>query len=103
MNAPPYSLASKELANAEALQELIISLLVESLEEEQIDPEDIDLRQPLGSYGLSSVQALVLLGKLEKQVGFALSPTVLWNYPTIQALAGWLVEEIEAAAHRQEI
>ncbi|UFP94732.1 acyl carrier protein [Gloeobacter morelensis] len=96
-------MASKELANAEALQELIISLLVESLEEEQIDPEDIDLRQPLGSYGLSSVQALVLLGKLEKQVGFALSPTVLWNYPTIQALAGWLVEEIEAAAHRQEI
>ena len=52
-----------------------------------IDSEEIDLGQPFAAFGLDSARALVLVGELETWLGQRLSPVVLWNYPTIEALA----------------
>jgi len=48
----------------------------------RIDPE-----QPMSSYGLHSIAAMRLLDKLEAWLGRRLPPTVLFDYPSVRALA----------------
>ncbi|MBK1986544.1 acyl carrier protein [Sphaerospermopsis aphanizomenoides BCCUSP55] len=60
-----------------------------------VNPDEIDIREPLDSYGLDSAQAMVLAGKAEKFLGFKLSLIHLWYYPTIEELSQRLVEELE--------
>jgi acyl-CoA synthetase (AMP-forming)/AMP-acid ligase II/acyl carrier protein len=55
--------------------------------ESGIDADELDLEQPFASFGLDSARALLLVGDLESWLGRRLSPVVLWNYPTVQALA----------------
>jgi acyl carrier protein len=58
-----------------------ISALVE------IEPKDIDVTKPLEYYGMDSMQAMHLSGDLAEWLGRQLSPTVVWDYPTIELLA----------------
>ena len=60
-----------------------------------VNPEEIDIQQPLDSYGLDSQQAMILASKAEKILGFKLSLMYLWYYPTIQQLAQRLAQELE--------
>ncbi|MGH8000071.1 MAG: acyl carrier protein, partial [Brasilonema sp.] len=60
-------------------------------------PDAIDRRQPLDSYGLDSAQAMSIVSKGEKWLGFELSPILLWHYPTVEALSQRLAEETEAS------
>ncbi|MBD2293393.1 acyl carrier protein [Anabaena sphaerica FACHB-251] len=60
-----------------------------------VKPEEIDIREPLDSYGLDSSQAMILASKAEKFLGFKLSLIHLWYYPTIEELAKRLAEELE--------
>src|SRR5688572_12796208 len=53
----------------------------------EIDPKDIDVSKPLEYYGMDSMQAMHLSGDLEEWMGRTLSPTVVWDYPTIDLLA----------------
>src|SRR5688572_8995288 len=53
----------------------------------EIDPKDIDVAKPLEYYGMDSMQAMHLSGDLEEWMGRTLSPTVVWDYPTIDLLA----------------
>jgi acyl carrier protein len=50
----------------------------------------LDRRTPLGSYGLNSLMALELRNRIESDLNVQLVATVLWNYPTILALAEYL-------------
>ena len=52
-----------------------------------IRPEEVDTRKPLASYGLGSLQAVRLASELEQWLGRKLSPTLAYDYPTIDALA----------------
>jgi acyl carrier protein len=53
----------------------------------EVDPQTIDIRKPLEYYGMDSMQAMHLSGDLEDWLGRQLSPTVVWDYPTIEQLA----------------
>ena len=55
------------------------------------DPALLDARQPLATYGLTSRDAVELSADLEIRFQCTLSPTVLYNYPTIERLANFLV------------
>ncbi len=57
------------------------------------NPQEIDIRQPFISFGLDSAQAVGLAGDLEEWLGRELSPTLIWDYPTIEALARHLALE----------
>ncbi|MGW4525532.1 beta-ketoacyl synthase N-terminal-like domain-containing protein [Amycolatopsis sp. NPDC004378] len=50
----------------------------------------VDLDRPLHETGLSSRDATVLAADLGRFVGRPLEPTLVWQYPTITALAGHL-------------
>ena len=68
-------------------------------------PVEIEVRQPFVRYGLGSAQGLELAAKLEDWIGFRLPPTLVWDYPTIEAVSRALAEDPEgvaAAADYQE-
>ncbi|MEV8361732.1 acyl carrier protein [Streptomyces niveus] len=61
-------------------------------------PDGIAPDVPLAEYGLDSVAALSLCGDIEDDFDLVVEPTVAWDYPTVQALAGHLMDELTAAA-----
>ena len=60
-----------------------------------VNPEEINIREPLDSYGLDSAQTIIIATKAEKFLGFKLSLMHLWYYPTIEELSLRLSEELE--------
>ena len=51
---------------------------------------DIDTSLPFARYGLDSVQAARLSGDLEEWLGRSLLPSLMYDYPTPEALAHYL-------------
>ncbi|MEV0614527.1 SDR family NAD(P)-dependent oxidoreductase [Nonomuraea sp. NPDC050404] len=49
--------------------------------------EHVDPDRPLGEYGLSSRESVAVAGELAGLLGRELSPTLLWEHPTINRLA----------------
>ncbi|MDZ7992526.1 MAG: type I polyketide synthase [Nostoc sp. EfeVER01] len=60
-------------------------------------PADIDIREPFVRYGLSSREAVSLVGDLEEWLQCHLSPTLLWEYPTIKTLVEHLTHKSKAS------
>lgn len=85
--------AHKNLPKAVEIQNWIISYLAELLE---VDQEAIDITIPFDRYGLDSSAAIELSGDLEDWLGRELVPTLLYDYPTVEALAKHLSEECQA-------
>nr|AGH69801.1 NRPS-PKS [Nostoc sp. 'Peltigera membranacea cyanobiont'] len=75
---------SKVHLSEEEIQDWLIAQLVHRL---NISPTQIDIREPFARYGLASREAVSLVGELEEWLVCELSPTLLWEYPTIKALA----------------
>jgi len=66
----------------------IVDWLVRHIAERlHVPPEEIDPREPLASYGLSSTEGVALSGDLEEWLGRDLPATLVWDYPTIERLA----------------
>lgn len=82
----------------DAIQSWLVSKLAERL---KLEPDDLDIHQDFADYGLSSIEAVNLSGELENFLGCRLSPTLLWDYPTISLLAEYLVEETAHGIERE--
>jgi acyl carrier protein len=76
----------------EEIQAWLISNIAALVE---IDPKSIDIQKPLEYYGMDSMQAMHLSGDLADWLGRQLSPTVVWDYPTIELLANHLAKNEE--------
>jgi acyl carrier protein len=61
----------------------------------KLPPARIEARKPLGNMGLTSLLAMELRNRLEALVERPLSATLAFNYPTIEALVGFLAGETE--------
>lgn len=69
-------------------EEVIHSWLVERVAERLgVAVRQVDSRASLAHYGFDSAQILGLMGELEAWLGRRLDPTLLYEYPTIDALA----------------
>lgn len=77
------------MLNTSEIQEWLITHLAELL---HIAPDTIDIHDPFSNYGLSSRDAVTLSGDLEELLGRRLSPTLVYEYPTIGLLAHFLGE-----------
>src|SRR5262245_33089513 len=64
----------------------------------EVDPANLDPREPFASFGLDSRTALSLAGDLETWIGRQLPPTLVWDYPNIDELSRHLANEDEPAA-----
>lgn len=78
------------LLTAEEIQVWIVSYLAQQLE---IDPDEVDVTMTFDQYGLDSSTAIGMTGELEDWMGKQLDPTLLYDYPTIKALAQELAKE----------
>ncbi|GAC1343814.1 MAG: type I polyketide synthase [Ktedonobacteraceae bacterium] len=81
---------NKQLPTAKAIQAWLVFQLSEVLE---VEPQNIDIREPFTNYGLTSRDAVSLSGDLEDWLGRELSPTLAYEYPTIESLARHLAGE----------
>lgn len=71
----------------ESIQTWLLTKLSEQL---KIAASEIDIQEPLARYGLDSMTAVTLSGELETWLGRSVSPTIVYDYPSIQALSQYL-------------
>lgn len=72
----------------EAIAEWIVTRISQVV---NLDPDEIDLDEPLARYGLDSSVLLSLTADLSDKIGHQLMPTLFWEYPTIDALTAYLI------------
>jgi acyl carrier protein len=58
-----------------------------------VAPDAIDVETPLADLGIDSVLGMRLCADLEHEMGFAVETTIVWDYPTIDAIAAHLATE----------
>lgn len=73
---------------SQGIQKWLISWLCEEL---NVEAQEIDVNEPFVNLGVSSRQAVVLMGDLENWLGFEIDPSLAWEYPTIQDLSEYLI------------
>ncbi|MEE4138722.1 acyl carrier protein [Pseudomonas viridiflava] len=66
-----------------------LSAMVE--QEMRLEQGSVATDRNLAEYGLDSIAALTIAGDLEDELGVELPPTLLWDYPSIDDLANYLV------------
>lgn len=84
--------------SADEIQSWIIDRFAAEL---GIPASEIDPSAPFSSYGFDSLKAVNLIGALSERLDRDLSPTLAWDYPTIERLAQHLggKTQSEHAAH----
>ncbi|MCB0121217.1 MAG: SDR family NAD(P)-dependent oxidoreductase, partial [Caldilineaceae bacterium] len=65
------------------------------------NPEQIAIRQGLTELGMDSLMAVELRNHLVKSLACALPATLLFDYPTIEALADYISEDLQRALGEQ--
>ena len=55
-----------------------------------LSPSEVEVSTPFLEFGMSSLDAVELTGRLEVFLKRRLSPTMIYNYPNVSALASWL-------------
>lgn len=76
-------------------EEIEAWLLVHIAQGLSVDPQRIDVNLPLTRYGLDSIVAIELTADLEDWLERSISETLLWDEPTISAIATYLATEEE--------
>lgn len=74
---------SPKQPTAEEIQDWIVAYLADLLE---IEPDEVDVTISFDRYGLDSSAAVGMTGDLETWLGKELDPTLLYDYPTVEAL-----------------
>lgn len=78
-----------EPPTAEDIQLWLVAKVAELV---AVDPDEIDITEPFARFGLDSIAAAGLSGDLEDWLDRRLSPTLVWDYPTIELLAQHLAD-----------
>ena len=76
--------AAAEPPTEEAIQTWLVERIAKALE---MGDRRIDVETPFARLGLDSRTAVGMSGELERWLGRRLSPTLIWDFPTIAALA----------------
>jgi 8-amino-7-oxononanoate synthase len=74
----------------EAVHARLVSLVAEALD---VAPETISISRPLRDYGFDSLAAVTLTAELEDWLGRPVDPALVTDYPTIEALSGFVASE----------
>lgn len=74
-------------------QEIVSWLQTQIAAETKTEPARIATNVPFTDYGLDSIIIVTLVTNLEEWLNTSLDPTIFWEFPSIEALADWLVNE----------
>jgi len=77
-------------ADASEFQELADWLTMKVAGYLNVPSDTIDVDTPLADCGIDSVLAMRLCADLKYEKGFAVETTIVWDYPTIDAIAAHL-------------
>jgi acyl carrier protein len=99
-DSPPQAPTAPEHANgavpaadrrtrrtAAEIEEWLVEYLAKEL---KCRPSEVDVTVPFDRFGLSSITAVFMTSSLEEWLGSRLDPTLPFDYPTIETLAGHL-------------
>ncbi|MDA0266671.1 MAG: AMP-binding protein [Cyanobacteria bacterium] len=75
----------------EILKQWLIDWLAQTL---QLPPMEVDSTRPFAEYGLDSVAAVELTEALQSTIDQPLSPTLAYEYPTVDAVADYLAQHL---------
>lgn len=88
MSDVQYGNVETKIATGLSREQEIRAWLVNRLARElEISPQEIDVKVPFNRYGLDSLAAVHLVSGLEEWLGTELSPTLPYDYPTVESLA----------------
>ena len=76
---------------AAEIEAWLVTQLAEILE---LTPAEIDVTARFDRYGLDSIAAVSLTGDLEDWLDFELDPVLMYDFPTIKAVAQHLAQEL---------
>ncbi|HEU4510297.1 MAG TPA: beta-ketoacyl synthase N-terminal-like domain-containing protein [Pyrinomonadaceae bacterium] len=100
---PPQASAGDATRTHEIIQKWLVAQIAERA---GIHPDQLDVRRPVKSYGLDSVTTVAITGDLGTWLGRELSPTLIYEHPTIddlsQHLAGDTVASISTATDQKQ-
>jgi len=74
-------------------EEIAIWLLEKIAKETKLEPAFVTANTPFDRFGLDSIVIVTLVDDLEQWLNVSLDPTIFWEYPSIEELSKWLVEE----------
>lgn len=83
--------ATESLKSVADIQAWLATHLAQSLE---LEPQQIDVHKDFTDYGLNSIEVVDISGELEQVLGRRLDPTLVFEYPNIQALSAYLAEDM---------
>jgi acyl carrier protein len=83
---------TKQTYSTESIQEWLVAQVAEQL---NLEPDAIDVHTPLDSYGLASMQVMMIASRAEKQIGMQIPLILLLHYPTIAALSQRIAEDLD--------
>jgi acyl carrier protein len=75
--------AGASSVSADEIRQWLVKRVAEHLE---VPPEEINVQRPFAEFGLDSRTAVTMAGELETFVNREVSPTLVWDYPTIEAV-----------------
>ncbi|HEY0991606.1 MAG TPA: acyl carrier protein [Kofleriaceae bacterium] len=75
------------LNDRDVLERWIAELVASAVD---LEPGAIDVEARFDRYGIDSAVAIGLTDELEQGLGVPLNPTLLYDYPTIRKLSGFL-------------
>jgi acyl carrier protein len=59
-----------------------------------VEPAKLDTAESFTNYGLSSISGVMLSGDIEHWLALKLSPTLAWEYPSVELLTCYLASEL---------
>jgi acyl carrier protein len=81
----------EEALRREDIQAWLVAAVAKKL---RTEPEKIDVKVRVTDYGLDSIEVVSLSGDLELFLEEKVSPTLVWDYPTIDLMARHLAGEV---------
>ncbi len=75
-----------------AVRQWLVTYIADLLE---FEPSEVNPQLPLSRYGLDSTAAVGLMGDLSQWLGREIAPKLLYEYRTIDALAGFVSTHFE--------
>jgi 8-amino-7-oxononanoate synthase len=81
----------QESLSVETIQAWLIAQIAKQL---KVEANTIDVQAPLTRYGLDSLAAVNISYELETWLGRQFPPTLVYDHPTIESLARYLVDDI---------